>query len=194
MDSRNTKGMHIKKLHQKVLFEGQWLTLIQETFQMKDNAVITWESVKKKGSELCAVVLAKCSPSNRFIIIRQFRPSINNYILSLPAGILNTNNIQEESLRELKEETGYIGKVISVSPSLRLNAAIMTSSAYLVRVEVDEWLSENQNPFQELEPEEDIDVLLIPKTEMSAFLQDQAQKGIEISAVLWYLFAVNTDF
>ena len=41
------------------------------------------------------------------LIIASFRIPLRKYILEFPAGILEDDNVEENAVRELKEETGY---------------------------------------------------------------------------------------
>lgn len=182
----------MKKIQEELLYAGKWLKLKRESFQTKANEIISWETVEKINSTGCVIVLAQLKPSNRYILIRQFRHPINNTILGLPAGILNeTDSVETNALRELQEETGYIGKIISISPPLKLNAAVMDMVSYFVIAEVDESLPENQQPVQALEPEEVIETALIAANDVNAFLLSEQQKGNDISAALWYIFAIH---
>jgi NTP pyrophosphohydrolases including oxidative damage repair enzymes len=65
------------------------------------------EKVEHKGSVVIFPIL-----NDKIILIRQFRPVINQYIYELPAGTLEGNNIIEEAKRELLEETGYEAREI----------------------------------------------------------------------------------
>jgi ADP-ribose pyrophosphatase len=51
------------------------------------------------------------------ILQKQFRPPINKVTIEVPAGLVDAGESWDQSaLRELKEETGFIGKVIDVTP------------------------------------------------------------------------------
>lgn len=53
------------------------------------------------------------------MIILQFRPPVNAVCVEFPAGLIDEGETPEEAaVRELKEETGYVGKVCELSPSL----------------------------------------------------------------------------
>ena len=128
-------------------------------------------------------------PSKRFILIKQYRPAINGYIIALPAGL--GFNDPNHALVELKEETGYTGKIVDVSPVLKTGASMINDNARIVYIEVDENLPANQNPVQELEDAEDIQVYLIKKEEAKVFLEGQIKQGTHIAANLWYIFGIN---
>jgi 8-oxo-dGTP pyrophosphatase MutT (NUDIX family) len=68
---------------------------------------------------------------------------------------------QEAALRELKEETGLVGIVVSVSPPLFMDVALSNEKVCVVRVIVDGKDPQNCNPLQHLEDTEHIDVTYI---------------------------------
>lgn len=56
---------------------------------------------------------------NRIVLIRQFRPAINEMILEIPAGKIEAGeDILEAAARELQEETGISGSKISLMTSV----------------------------------------------------------------------------
>ena len=71
--------------------------------------------------------------------------------------VLNTCAIA----RELKEETGYCGVVVSTSPILPADPGLTNAAMVLVEIIVDLSLHENQNPCAELEEGEFIEVHLL---------------------------------
>ena len=52
------------------------------------------------------------------IIIEQFRPPVNAYVIEMPAGLIDPKEtIESTAFRELEEETGYKADgVIEISP------------------------------------------------------------------------------
>ncbi len=62
-----------------------------------------------------AVVLLPVLKDGRVVLVRQFRPAVNDYILELPAGLLEPGEEPiETGKRELLEETGYKCKQIEI--------------------------------------------------------------------------------
>lgn len=179
----------MKKLNEKTVYEGAWLCVKESLYENKEGKQYTWETVHRKKSTVGVVVLAKLIPSNRFILIRQFRPAINGYILSFPAGLGFDD--PSHALVELKEETGYSGRIVQVSPILKTGASLINDSARIVYIEVDEHHLSNQDPQQQLEAAEDISVCLVKKEEGIKFLEEEQRSGVHIAANLWYVFGLN---
>jgi len=176
----------MKKINEKILFEGHWLSVHETIYQTIEGKELTWESVHRKRSTVGVVIVARLKPSNKFILIKQYRPAIDGYIIAFPAGL--GFNDPNHALVELKEETGYTGKIVDVSPVLKSGASLINDSARVVCIEVDENLPANQNPMQELEDAEDIQVFLVSKEEAKDFLIKQSAQGTHIAANLWYVF------
>ena len=182
----------MKKNSERIVYEGQWLSVHESVYQGKDGREVVWESIRRKKSSVGVVILAKLVPSNQIILIKQYRPAIEGYILSLPAGLGFGD--PQHALVELKEETGYSGKIVSVSPVLKTGASLINDSAYIVCVDVEENNPLNQNPQQQLEAGEDIQVCLVNSQEALGFLLNQQAQGVHISSNLWYLFGISEWF
>jgi ADP-ribose pyrophosphatase len=181
----------MKKTKERIVYSGQWLSVKEITFIGKDGRELHWEAVERTNNPAGLVVVSRLVPSRRVILIKQYRPAIDNYVIGFPAGLAEKDAIGEEALRELKEETGYQGRVVRISPPLKSNPALMDDHFYVVVVEVDEMDSINRNPRQTLEQTEDIEVLLVKEEEIPAFLCGQIEKGVEIGVGPWYAFAFN---
>ena len=182
----------MKRIAKKKLYEGQWLSLHEEIFVNKHGQEIRWEIVRRNNQEeIIGIVLARLVPSGKIILIKQFRPALNDYILGVPIGMIDGDG--KGALRELKEETGYAGKIISQSPVLSANAGLTSDECRMFCVEVDESLPANKNPQQHLEPTEDIEVITVPQEKIIPFLIAQQKKGVHISSGLWYMFGIQ-DF
>ncbi len=179
----------MKKINEKVVYEGQWLFVQETLYESKKGGELVWETVHRKRSTVGVVIVAQLMPSKQFILIKQYRPAINGYIISFPAGL--GFNDPNHALVELKEETGYMGKIVSVSPVLKSGASLINDSARIVYIEVDEKDPANQNPVQELEPSEDIEVCLVHFKDAKDYLLKQEAAGIHIAANLWYVFGLE---
>ncbi len=180
----------MKKTGEKILFEGQWISLCEISYTSKTGKELTWETVRRKKSSVGVVVVARLMPSKRFILIKQYRPAINGYILAFPAGLAFDD--PQHALVELKEETGYTGVIKNISPVLSAGASLIDDKGRVIYIEVDENTPENKNPQQELEPSEDIEVKLVEDHHMHDFILSQSQAGTHIASNLWYMFGLRS--
>jgi len=179
----------MKKLNEKILYEGQWLSVRETIYRNNKGQELTWECVHRNRSTVGVVIVARLMPSKRFILIKQYRPAIDGYIIACPAGLGFDD--PNHALVELKEETGYTGKIVDVSPVLKTGASLINDNARVVYVEVDEKSPANQNPVQDLEDAEDIQVCLVTKENAKDFLLEQIKQGHHVASNLWYVFGID---
>ena len=92
--------------------------------------------------------------------------------------------IEEAANRELKEETGYIGKIIEQGPVIYNDPGFTNTNMSLVVVEVDMALPENQNPIPALEENEFIECFKVPLTDLHEELIKLEKEGYKLDARL----------
>lgn len=92
------------KLTEEILYQGRILDLARETHRMPDQREARFEIIQHPGGAAALPVL----PDGRVILIRQFRPAIEDFILEIPAGRLEPGEDGRTCIfRELQEEIGY---------------------------------------------------------------------------------------
>ncbi|MEA1960763.1 MAG: NUDIX hydrolase [Bacillota bacterium] len=180
----------MKKVGEKIVYRGNWLSVTEMDYRGEQGEEFTWEMVERIHDRGGMVIIARMKPSDRIILIRQYRPVLGNYIIGFPAGVAEAEDIEKEALRELLEETGYYGKVTQISPPLRSNPAMFADKVYIVEAEIIEE-ERNINPIQNLEPSEEIQVFLVEEKAIREFLLHQQEKGDEIGIGPWYAFATK---
>ena len=83
------------------------------------------------------------------LIVQQFRPPVGRVTIELPAGLIDKDETPEQAaLRELKEETGYVGTVADCSVAVCMSPGLTDESVKLVVVDVDLDAPENARPQQ----------------------------------------------
>ena len=130
--------------------------------------------------------------------VKQYRPPVDAYTLELPAGLIDAGeDPAEAAVREFLEETGYLGKVLDVSPASYLSPGLTNESACMVRLEVDMTLDcnvenyKNQNVHDLLEgceKDRGLEKVMIPRIGMLKTLHDMQEKeGVKVFAALYSL-------
>lgn len=181
----------MNKISERLLYKAKWISLKEINYKNNQGKELKWESIERTNTTKTVVIIGKLVPSERYIFIKQYRPAIDNYIIGFPAGLVEREDIEKEAQRELKEETGYVGKIVEVGMEIKTNPALLTDSTRIVKVEIDENDPINKEPKQNLEPSEDIEVILVNKNEAKKFLQEEKEKGVEVGIGPWYIFGFN---
>jgi len=102
-------------------------------------------------------VLALTS-DHHLVLVNQFRFGIDTFSLEIPGGVMDLGeNPIEAGLRELREETGYVGSGAKILGSVHPNPAIQSNRCHLVLVE-----NVQRSAALDWDPEEEIEVLTLP--------------------------------
>lgn len=113
-------------------------------------------------TDWCNVVAL--TPQGELVLVRQFRFGIDGFSLEIPGGIMDEGeNPLETALRELREETGYVGARAQLLGSTHPNPAIQSNQCHFVLVE-----DAVQSEALEWDADEEIEVLTVPVGEVLA--------------------------
>eukprot|EP01114_Cavostelium_apophysatum_P010799 TRINITY_DN2491_c0_g1_i1.p2 TRINITY_DN2491_c0_g1~~TRINITY_DN2491_c0_g1_i1.p2 ORF type:complete len:154 (-),score=25.03 TRINITY_DN2491_c0_g1_i1:895-1356(-) len=138
------------------------------------------------GVDIFAVVKTDGQDS-KVVLTKQYRPPLDAYAVEWPAGLVDKGETPEQTaIRELQEETGYSGKVISSSPPICLESGLTDGCTSFIHVEVDG--NTHGVPKQNLQDDEIIEVILVPLNTLFITLQQMASKKVIIDSKL-YSFA-----
>ena len=176
-----------------------WIKLQTLTYRDQTGASRKWDmatrTTKQPEAEADAVVIlpllrSKASSTFDTLLVEQFRPPVNRRTVEMPAGLIDKGETAEAAaLRELKEETGYVGKVQRVSPEVCMSPGICDETVKLVLVLVDLDAPENLTPTQELEEGEFCVVKRVPLSG----LREQLDASTRMSIEGLYLFALGLE-
>lgn len=89
---------------EELVFKGRVFTLIKKTKILPNQHIAKLEIVKHPG----AVLIIPFLTAKKVILLKQFRPVINSYLLELPAGTKEkSETFLQCAKREIIEETNY---------------------------------------------------------------------------------------
>lgn len=104
------------------------------------------------------------TPEHHLVLVRQFRFGIDEFSLEVPGGVMDPGEDPVAAgLRELQEETGYVGTGARLLGSVHPNPAMQNNRCHLVLVE-------NARRTAELawDPDEEIEIMTRPVNEVYA--------------------------
>ncbi|KUL84984.1 hypothetical protein ZTR_07827 [Talaromyces verruculosus] len=178
--------------------EARWIRLGKITYTDPLGVKRVWETAERQtrpknstidGVGIIAILETPHGPE--ILLQKQFRPPINKVSIEVPAGLIDEGETPEQcAVRELKEETGYVGVVEKTStvmfhgtfPTFSHLRCMVSDRGGLVHIRIDMSLPENQNPVAELEENEFIECFTVPLATLYEETKRLEQEGYGIDA------------
>jgi ADP-ribose pyrophosphatase len=164
-------------------FKGRYLSLLE-----RDD----WEFASRSNAS-SVVVLVAVTPGGEIVLVEQFRKPVEARVIELPAGLVGDHADPDESIlsaagRELEEETGYTATHMEVLMSCPSSAGMSDEIISFVMATGLERVGPGGG-----DESEDIEVHLVPLTEVDAWLGERIKQGQaldpKIYAALYWLVA-----
>ena len=155
----------------------------QVRWQGKYVRVVTdgpWEYVERCGGVSAVVILAE--QGGKIILVEQYRTPLGRRCLELPAGLVGDEDdkgVEDTALKELEEETGFIASRIERLGRFHSSPGMVAEGFDLVRAHGVEPGGEKS--------EEDIEVHLVERGEISDFIESARERGLAVDAKLLLL-------
>jgi ADP-ribose pyrophosphatase len=173
--------------------DAKWIKLQKATYIDAHGTSRVWEIASRKTTGSAGVdavamgnIIYHPSKPPSTIVVIQFRPPVGAFTVEWPAGLIDKDESpQEAAVRELYEETGYKGTVVSTSPAVAADPGMTSANLCLCMVEIQ--LKEGDpEPEQHLDEGEDIQRVNIPVAELYTRLEEFAKEGYVIAAKLYH--------
>ncbi|MCJ1379256.1 hypothetical protein MMC17_002357 [Xylographa soralifera] len=177
--------------------DARWTKLVKITYRDPTGQRRTWESAERStrppnsaidGVGIVAILQKPTGPE--ILLQKQFRPPTDKVCIEVPAGLIDAGETPEEcAVRELREETGYVG--VAQKVERRGGMGVMfndpgftNTNLCMIHVSIDTSLAENQseNLKPELEENEFIEVFSVPLKELWSECQRLEGEGFAIDA------------
>ena len=180
----------LKRLDRTIAFEGEVVDLYKDKMQYPDGSIHNWDFVcHKKGYGACILPVL---PDGKILLIRQFRPAVDDTILEIPAGGIEPGD--ESTLvcarRELVEETGYTSD--DFSHLLRIQVAVAYCNEWL-----DIYLARNCEKAasgKQLDEGEDISNEVYEVSELMKMISEgQIQDAKTVAAITAYAAGMGRE-
>ncbi|XP_034019486.1 ADP-sugar pyrophosphatase [Thalassophryne amazonica] len=158
-------------VEEETMASGKWVKLEKTTYVDSAGNTRIWETVKRMTRQShtqtdgvgIIALLKRTLHKDCVVMVKQFRPPLGCYALEFPAGLMDEGETAEAAaLRELKEETGYKGEVVGVTPVTCLDPGLSNCTTQIVMVNINGDEMENINPTQQLGDGEFVEVILLP--------------------------------
>ncbi|CAJ1964915.1 unnamed protein product [Cylindrotheca closterium] len=200
MSSNNSNKVEPKVIGKETVASTRWIKLEALTYTDETGQARPWNSVSRTTTQpnvadaVVIIPLLKSGEKMETILVEQFRPPVGKNTMEFPAGLIDKSETPEQAaLRELKEETGFIGSSTSTVPTQVSRAVCMSpgltdESVHTVVVTVDLEDPQNQNPKAQLDDGEFITIHRVPLDEG---LQTVLDQGSSMPIMGLYLFSVG---
>jgi hypothetical protein len=180
--------MKIKKVEE--IMKTTWLSLKHATYLDKNENEQHWDYISRNDNRQIVTVVCRSRRYNKFLFISQPRVPINNIEISFPSGLIDKGESPgQAALRELKEETGYVGEVLSVSTLCPKSAGLSNESNFIVECKVNEQAIQQS----EMEETEDIQSFWKTPTQLMKFIREMNSKEISVSSNV-YNFVLGHEY
>ncbi|KAF2147554.1 uncharacterized protein K452DRAFT_304364 [Aplosporella prunicola CBS 121167] len=180
---------------------SKWIHLEQIHYEDQTGAPRVWEVASRRtrgsaGVDAVAignVLLHPRKPASTLLVL-QYRPPLDAYTVEWPAGLIDAAETPEQAaLRELKEETGYEGRVVSVSPTLASDPGMTSANMQVAMVEV-KLGEEEELPEQSLDEGEYIQRVVVPLSELYERLVAYSKEEKTVVSAKLFHWAAGLQF
>ncbi len=148
-----------EKLSSEKLLENPYFSVRSDKLRLPDGAVKDPYYVIERPD---AAIVFPVTESGEVVLVRQYRPPLEEMELGLPAGLVEAGEEPEAAARrELSEETGYAGGEWEELGSLASSPSLKDNWAYLFLAR-----SVTRNSGQDLDEYERLELVEVPLAEL----------------------------
>ena len=161
----------------RTVWEGSFLRALNIAYTDKAGSLRTWEAVERVN---CSgiVTIVPVTAEGDTLLVRQFRPVMDGFVVEFPAGLNDRNeSLQEAARRELVEETGFDAEEFTLLAEGPVSSGLSTEVLTV-------FLAKNVTPVTERlkqlylpDESEDIEVIRLPLSALDERLANFRERG-----------------
>ncbi len=168
-----------RRISSRLKTEGRFLRLEEAVFSDHEGNERTWEVASRRNNQAAVLMVPILRPSGRYVLIEQYRPPMDAYVLEFPAGLVDPGEEPARTAqRELREETGYRGRVVWLGEPACSSPGMTDEQVILAFVDIDETQPDNRNPEPQPEEGEHIRIHLLNPEEAGTFLRARQDQNV----------------
>ncbi len=177
----------------QLLAQGKFLTLQRIDWLDDLGQPRQWESADRVGCVNAVYIICTLVPTGRLLFIGQYRPPVGGFIWEFPAGLIDADETPAQAaVRELKEETGYSGRVVASYPPSYSSPGMSGEAVHVVKMEIHEDEPANRDPQAAPQEGERIEVRLVKQADAGMFVKEKSAIGQAVdSRVIAYLLGAG---
>lgn len=136
-----------KLISEETKYDGRRFKIIQKKYERQDGLEIIRDCVEPGD----AVIILAVNENDEVIFINQYRETIENVALELPAGMIDENEDPKDAARrELEEETGIKAKSIEYLTSCHTSAGYTSEKIFVYLAKDFEYGSQHLDETEEI--------------------------------------------
>ncbi len=177
----------MKVTGERVLWEGRYIRTSMILYKDSSGADREWEAVSRVNCSGIVIIVA-VTKENEVILIRQFRPALNSYVIELPAGLID---VGEDAIsagkRELIEETSYCSDNFNMLTVGVMSTGVDTDRWNIVVARDAEKAPEYLQRAHQADENEEIETIIVPAGNVYDTLDAYARRGDQIDLRIYGL-------
>ena len=178
----------MKILGDERLATSDWLEMIQRRYENRLGKPSTWYFASRTGKRAAVLVVPLTEQTGKVVLVRQYRVVLDAWVLEFPAGLVDDGEgLETAARRELVEETGYEGEIVSIGPPVPTSPGMTDELVSIVTMRVGEAPARPAAP----EASEEIEVLALSMEELGTMIGGAATASprlvIDSRLYAWWL-------
>ncbi|MFQ5976816.1 MAG: NUDIX domain-containing protein [Candidatus Heimdallarchaeota archaeon] len=160
------------------VYSGTWLVMKKAIYRTKSGKAGYWEFVERTSRSGIVTMICQSVTTGKILLTSQPRIPIDAVEISFPSGLIDdSETMLEAALRELKEETGYTGEIISFSRPLPKSAGLTNEATSLVLLDIEE----EKMDLPSMEDTEDITSFWVHPSEFFDYVESLDEQKVMIA-------------